>query len=100
MFGERLAKTVAKSIDQANQVLEEYRERMKQQVNAKPKEPKYKVGDIVSMTKPNEAFIKGLSRKLDNRNIGPFIITAIDYQRGNVTIQTAPTVFHETKMVL
>src|SRR5665811_1110555 len=89
-YGERLSKTIAKATMLANQTLLEYREKMKQQVSKKTKTPGFKVNDIVNYSKPPEAYVKGLSRKLADRNLGPYLITRVDEKKGNVEIQIAP----------
>ncbi|MBA3284180.1 MAG: DDE-type integrase/transposase/recombinase, partial [Nitrosopumilus sp.] len=97
-YSEKLSKTVARSIDLANKTLDIYRHKMKLQVNPVLKTSKFKVDDIVCMAKPPEMVVRGLSKKLDNRNLGPYIITHIDETKGNVTIQIAPETFHIVKM--
>ena len=93
---DKLVKNIVQATELAQKTLQDYRNRMVNQVADKIKNPKFKINDLVYLEKPPEAFIKGLSRKLDNRAIGPYRIVRIDPDKGNVEIKIAP---NTTKLV-
>src|SRR6185312_13246006 len=86
----KLVKNIVQATELAQKTLQDYRNGMVNQVADKIKNPKFKINDLVYLEKPPEAFIKGLSRKLDNRAIGPYRIVRIDPDKGNVEIKIAP----------
>ena len=85
----------------ANEMLVEYRSKMKK-ARAKKlgirKPLVINVGDMVILRKRPEEVPQGLSRKLDDRGLGPFKVISVNNEKGNVTISLAPNTNIEVKI--
>ncbi|HRO65581.1 MAG TPA: DDE-type integrase/transposase/recombinase, partial [Candidatus Dojkabacteria bacterium] len=90
-YKEELTTKIIKAQELANKYLEAYREKMIRNNKDKKEIPKFVVGSKVYLEKTPEARIRGLAKKLDNNTLGPFVIIKMDEQKGNATLQIAPT---------